>query len=533
MILFNIKNFFDMTCCDCISIVLDYIETPHDILKLIYYNKYFIYSINKRNNAINTTEDEVQLLLYQKFYEKVIHNLSVFVKKFDMEFSCVSELLDESTILSGGSLLRSIYGEIETNTNIPTDFYKESINTYKEKNSRKLKNITEACAKQREINVCTDLDIFKVIDTDIFSSNDVCKKKNITTNNPRVQCEIDYYKNNSGAIIFYLICYDMYNHTDLDDGTIITCSCEHCELVELIDNQEFDVYVVVAKENSYRQYKITDRTFLCHLNITKKIMLDIIENNEHVAEVDVDIPISITNCDIACSHQGYGVAGYLYKNKEKLMNGCANLQETCRVKILEKKYYYSQYIAYESLQSSNKNEYFGSVSVLGRWVDSVYDPMNGHHGKIIVLDADKHIHIDRSRSCLCDTYTRVYNHENKKKIVPLVYTLYNGLVLNLIYVNSKIFSETREFIENDFDINICRQSFNGKKICLYSIGDLVRRQFEYNPDWIENICVDNDLYRYVCFRKRIEKYKIYGFTFRNELDIMEKMKSKKSAGKYL
>ena len=119
-----------------------------------------------------------------------------------------------------------------------------------------------------------------------------------------------------------------------------------------------------------------------------------------------------------------------------------------------------------------------------------------------------------------------HSDTEEAKIVPL--TRYLGdLILNLIYINKNIYDNPIDFIANDFDIDICKQSFNGKRIKLHSINNLIHKKFEYNLNHILNnkfLCKNNCETKYICFRKRLEKYKANGFVCKDEKNIINTVK---------
>jgi len=167
---------------------MDYIDVPHDILKLIYYNKYYLYYSIKNNDNISdrhTTIDSVQLLLYKKFYEKIMLNLSTYAQKYNVEWNGIIKLLNDTTIISGGALLQSIYGNIQETTCVPIKFYHdEYLNIYDHLGNigklEKLSHFVEPTTMA--VNTYTDIDIFTITDKKIFGISGVAKYDRIGCN---------------------------------------------------------------------------------------------------------------------------------------------------------------------------------------------------------------------------------------------------------------------------------------------------------------------------------------------------------------
>lgn len=242
----DIIKIFERVCDDCIGIILDYIDTPHDILKLIYYNKCHLYleshdHLSKFNSNTNSSKniketcDSVQLLLYEKFYNKVIKNMEGYTHKSNIQWNDVSKLLNETTILSGGSLLQSIYGEVKDTTDIPLEFYyKEYLDIYPKICLQSFEYFINKYTTKKTTTVCTDIDIFTTTPIDIFSSNGIIEYR--VGKNLDVHYELYRTIQNLNIII---IGVDIdYNEKYVGDSS----------LVQIIENEYCDVYVEIIKK---------------------------------------------------------------------------------------------------------------------------------------------------------------------------------------------------------------------------------------------------------------------------------------------
>ena len=86
-----------------------------------------------------------------------------------------------------------------------------------------------------------------------------------------------------------------------------------------------------------------------------------------------------------------------------------------------------------------------------------------------------------------------------------------------MHVNSNIFKSVKENIDN-FDIDICKQIFNGNKLVLTSLNGLINKKFTYVPKNIKNAL------GYVTSMKRINKYIARGFNLIDADNVIRELK---------
>lgn len=558
----NIRDIFEFVCYDCIDIILDYIDTPYDILKIIYYNKYHLYDLSRNDNHINKTTDHVQLLLYKKFYDKAIKNLGNFCGKSGVEWSDIAELLDSATILAGGSVLQSFYGSIDESTEIPLDFYyDEYLDIYPKIHCNSLKYFIERYAAKKTATVCTDMDIFKLSDIDIFSSNGIVEYSAVNYTDLGV-CDLYRTVHDNYIMVIHIDfgygCHnsdDNFNLSDLDNKITKIIGNEKCDVyIEVVDkthslfsmkrvlpidiDEEEDVlYKFALRDLDYDGeelndtttfYKIIDKKDVYDRFLTRKNIRESIRNHKKgIVEVS-EIPKIIENCRLSCIKSGFSIEGLILKNGDKLMG---KIQKNDSF-VEKKKHKPEKYGSVEKRESgkyrfvSNTNLAYDSLEAYHankQWRESMYDPLK-YSENINIDSCDKNY----DDSCWENddqlVYHIMFNTDTEKKIVPIAHPIGDGLMLNLIYINPSIFTETKKYIEN-FDINICKQSFNGKKLTLHSVSDLIHRRFKYNINRITDIDTKDNIYKYICFRKRVEKYKARGFTFLNEIEVINKVKN--------
>ena len=106
-------------------------------------------------------------------------------------------------------------------------------------------------------------------------------------------------------------------------------------------------------------------------------------------------------------------------------------------------------------------------------------------------------------------YTDIISFQNEignkeNSIVSVKYENDNKKMFNIVYVNSNMFKSLKENVDR-FDIDICKQIFNGNKFHLRSISGLINKKFTCSPTNIQNIK------GYVTSMKRINKYIARGF----------------------
>lgn len=534
MNILNLKILFEYVCYDCIDIILDYIDIPHDILKIIYYNKIHLYRLDNNDNKINETIDPIQLLLYKKFYEKVIKNLADFVGSFDVEWGNVSKLLDKSTILAGGSVLQSIYGNISESTEIPLDFYyKEYLDMYRDIDYYGLGYFIEKYKTKKTTTVCTDIDIFKVTNIDIFNTNEIVEYDAVQCADLGI-CEL--YRTQCDNYMFII----HIHHDNSDDSAIFHDKNRKTRYIDeyikkmnnkiagIIDSEKCDMYVRVQNldeddqswtknennrnnaisgkrindnmHSTTKNYIILNKKLVSGENLTKKNILNLIQNKKDSIKIVDTLPEIITCYRSFINDGGNAIEEYLLENNDTLMKNIHE-NESFGIGHKLKKYEFrlKSHLAYDNFEVRDG---------LKKWMEPMYDAFRIGNGS--------NVH----EEC----YNVMFNSSQKKKIIPIAHPVRNGLMLNLIYINSSMFAKTEDYIEN-FDINICRQCFDGKKIILHSVADLVHKRFKYNIDKITDIENDDNVEKYICFKKRVEKYKARGFIFLDEIGVTNKVKN--------
>lgn len=512
----NIRKLFSDVCYDCIDIIIDYIDIPHDILKLIYYNKYYLYYDND-NQSINKTEDPIQLLLYKKFYEKVIQNMNNYTSNHGAKWNDIVGLLDDKTVITGGSILQSIYGDVHKTTEISSDFYfKEYLNIHQniENKMRMLahllknhKNGKDKKNGEDKVITHTDIDIFTITDEKIFNNNNIiesCTGKGLSFGRDDInsKMEVYYMENDNHAIVL-----DIYIPTipktklfrDTRDLSKLPnnihwnycCQPENKRLLNLIQKKNNDIYISFHYGNKLCDtYKIFELNQILDMPSMSENLLYYLTNNNHMVQKVNDLPAVINKFIIMTSHNNEYIMEYLFNNNDNLLkkihNQCPNLFD--RYEPIHP--FISSKIDNSELRSSMYN---------------IYGEHNFVNQNII-------------------NYEVITSTTGEKKIIPLVHCI-NDLLLNLVYINSNIHVNPVDFIENNFDIDICKLSFNGKKIKLYSIGNLVHKRFKYNIDHIMNSKITCNSEKYIHFKKRVEKYKSRGFVFLNEYNTVNRVKN--------
>lgn len=526
----DITKVFTYVCNDCIGIIMDYIDSPHDILKLIYYNKYYLYNTNE--NRINKTSDSVQLLLYEKFYEKVMINMEEYVNRSDANWTHILKLLNETTILSGGYVLQSIYGKINETTEIPLDFYyKEYMEIYPDISLCSLKSFIKKYRTKKTTIVCTDLDIFKVTPIDIFSSNGIIEFH--VNSHADIYYELYHTRHNTYIILIningtqcesknddYYETYDdlkneeHFNEYKYSDKFIHVIKNEKCDIyiekninvhkkVSILDCtfEHYDNILSDEQRKYYKikYYKILDNSILHNRPITNNNIMNIIRSTPESIQEIFSIPTITENCKIAHSDGCYSIKEYLVSSGDSLLKEIENIHSNTKNRV------------YCGPCSSDKTSY-DSLEDKYRSYNN-FDSYS-HYKNVLPISDDGHDY----------AYRIMFNSEMEKKIIPVTHSIGNKLLLNLIYINPHFFTNSKNFIDQDFDINICKQSFDGKKIKLHSIGDLVHKRFRYDIYHIINNNNNNNTNKYICFRKRIEKYKMRGFTCLDEKQVIGQVK---------
>lgn len=502
----NIRNIFSEVCDDCISIILDYIDTPHDILKLIYYNKHYLYCTSNNNNVKNKTTDSVQLLLFKKFYEKVMQNMSNYTQKHDVKWKDIAELLNDTTVISGGSLLQSIYGDVGQVTNIDISFYySEYLNIYGSmSDTEKLYKLSGYISPSiTETITITDIDIFTVTDKKIFGVDNIIEYNKVMHHQyHKNEVEILYMMNGNAIIIFNI--YAEQKYAGVDTGTEIlsnlqtdptSWSCE--KILNVVYNKKTYVYATVHTTNKKRFFRIPNDESFSNIDLQSDSILEYLSESNNCEKFEtVENPAE--NLHIITSNKNEDIQKYLLKNGDFLLTSINNKFDAHKN--------YAKYTSYDSLEKKYNN----------MRLNSLYDPYRQME-KDIMIDAKD----EEYRNSV--TFS---SENNEKKMVPLTYNV-NDLLLNLIYLDFGKYENPHDFIEHDFDMDICRQSFNGKKITLYAMKNLINKKFQYNIDHIINnkmVCKDRKDRKYVCFRKRLQKYKARGFECINEKCTIDKVK---------
>lgn len=501
----NIRKIFSEVCDDCISIILDYIDTPHDILKLIYYNKYHLYCVSDNNNLINTTTDSVQLLLYRKFYKKVMLNMSLYAQKYEVQWKDIKKLLSDTTIISGGSLLQSIYGDISPITNIDICFYYiEYLNIYGfMENTQKLLKLSEYISSSTlETTTITDIDIFTITNKKIFGAHNILKYDIDKDQYSDNKVEIFHMCNGRTTIIFNIhtkLEKNIAKFNKLSDLKTESTSMSSYKILNTVYNRDTDIYVKINIENETRFFYIPkDESFL-NIYLDSQNILRYLSESDNCDKFRIadNIMENFENLHIVTSNRNMNIQKYLLKKEEPLLTSINNKFGVHKS--------HANYTSYDSLEKK-----------YDICLNSLYDPYR-QIGKDVMIDIENEEYYNSI------TFS---SENNEKKLVPLTYNA-NDLLLNLVYLNSDRYGSPHDFINHDFDINICKQSFNGEKITLHAMKNLVHKKFEYNIGHIINnemVCKDRKDKKYVCFRKRLQKYKARGFECVNELYAINKVK---------
>lgn len=527
----NIRRILDDVCDDCIDVIMDYIESPHDILKLIYYNKYYLYcNKNTGENNINSTKNTTQLLLYEKFYIKVMDSMQKFASNSGVNWNDIVKLLNDDAIIAGGSLLQSMYGDIRQTTDIPIHFYHDEFFDIFGKN--KLEEYTHFAKKYKKKNcvtVMTDIDIFTMTNEKIFGKNSIVQYEKY---GKYIENELEIFSYNDGSILLKFtlkldydkntefVLDDIENYRprrsdgwridnqhitirDTDDINITYSIRDACKLLENVN-----IYVSIENATATTKYKIcimeipdvnnfvdnyeiSSTGILKYIATNKNDMIKIKKNRMYESAI-----LGNDNCDIK---------DYLLESGDNLLNKMDAIFEKDRKKSI----YDGLYTSYDSKQCISKTMTIGSH----------YDPYKKNKKDDVAMEIS-HINPYHHSMALFDSKCE------EAKLVPLTRHI-GGLILNLIYLNQNIYSKPRDFIADDFDIDICRQSFDGNKIKLHAIKNLIHKKFEYNMHHIKNnelLCRNNREIKYVCFRKRLEKYKARGFICVDENIVIDKVK---------
>lgn len=527
MEMFYIRKIFNEICYDCMDIILNYVD-PIDILRLIYYNKHYLYLNKECSEERNITTDSMQLFLYEKFYTKVLKNLEIYVNDRNADWKKIDELLNDNTVISGGSLLQAIYGSIENETIIPMNFYHEK----QFQHNHGINGYSEDLKKEKNtIAVLSDIDIYTTTKEKLFDS------RGIKTYIESGEISIAETEDGNVHVIFEVrVGYDLT--VNIEDQVMDKIDVEKMEDYDYKENQlykdfienreqEIEAYINIHLMCESKLYKITEFEKFSKENLTKRNMFVNAYNNSHnivhlgstktfIAE---QMKNAIADYDDIFSILFYGDNTFL----KELKNSKDNM---CKQENIFGDYYYlmsrildpaigAGKIAYDSLELKEHVNINGEKERY--WEESIYDPFTKYEEYL--LEAEEETWDGpflRTR--------RLHSHRSKK-IVPIVIMYEKELLLNVIYVDGTKYISPKNFIEADFDINICRQTYNGKKICLYDINDLIKKVCKYNLNHIMNHMEDDNLIdRYVCFRKRLEKYKTRGFKIENEKELINNVR---------
>ena len=527
----NIRRVLDIIRDDCIGIILDYIESPHDVLKLIYYNKHHLYcNKNIDGNNINSTKNTTQLLLYEKFYKKVMDNMQKFASDSEANWNDIVKLLNDDTIIAGGSLLQSMYGNIGQTTDIPIHFYHDEFFDIFGKN--KLEEYTHFVKKYKKENcvtVVTDIDIFTMTNEKIFGKNNIVQYEKYGR---YIENELEIFSYNDGSVLLKFtlkldydkntefVLDDIENYRprrsdgwrinnqhitirDANDVNIIYSIKDACKLLENIN-----IYVAIENAAAIVKYKIcmmeiSDiKNFVDNYEISSIGILKYIANNKNDM---IKIQKNRMYESAILGNNNRDIKEYLSESEDNLLNKMDAIFEKDR----DKSVFDGLYTSYDSKQRISKTKAIGSH----------YDPYKKNKKDDMVMEIS-HINPYHHSMALFD-----YKCE-EAKLVPLTRHV-GSLVLNLIYLNQNIYPNPHDFVTDDFDIDICRQSFDGNRIKLHAIKNLIYKKFEYNINHIKNnelLCKNNRDVKYVCFRKRLEKYKARGFICVDENIVIGKIK---------
>jgi len=533
----NIKKMLDIrkvlneVCDDCIGNILEYID-PIDILKLIYYNKYRLYLNKKCNVERKVTTDSTQLLLYKKFYEGVTRNMEEYVIRHKKRWSKITKLLDNKTVISGGFLLRAIYGPIDTTTvDLPLDFYyEEEIYKYEKINKHRCSYRT---ADIKNITTLTDIDIYTMSNEKIFDTSKIKRIHESTYLDEAEKEDGTYIKIFNicigNTIMNGIIDIDRIKTLNKKEFEHIDGNCEGTMMVGI--GKDVQAYVYVWNYVKAQKFIIKNYNDLLNYcieqygqGLTQKMILYYVANNPHMVEkCDVDLPIAVRQLRNAISRDEDELLKILFHGGNPFLKKLHNSN--------------SIYEKYDSSTEESNNEY-DFEDYMRYPIDLIM--YNSLELAEQVCKYNQHVKTRTWRESLCDPYTKLYkylikknNGNNKelyygrsKKIIPIIEKYGDELLLNIIYVDEDQYKSPHQLIENEFDIDICRQTFDGSILKLYSVPDLIKKVCRYNTGYIENHMEDAkyNLKKYICFRKRLEKYKVLGFAVHDEQDTIRKVK---------
>ena len=528
----NIRKLIDIVCDDNINIILDYIDSPHDILKLIYYNKYHLYLANDNNNntGVKETTNSTQLLLYKRFFGKVMKNMEKFAKEHGAVWSQLIKALNRNSVISGGSLLGAIYGIVNNGMNISLDYYyDEFVDIYKNVcdgnmldkfvAGHLIKNYYDEDEGDGKINTGdyilktdVDIDIFTIAEKEYFDIY------NITQFVEWYGYQMIHMDNGKYIIILYI----QPKHSDVHGENIIKNIMNgvteeygydaiedwdeydwnndntNSGIPNIIKNSDdVDLYVNFGPYRSGKLiFKITIDDNFRKINITSKNVLHYMANNmDKIEKYNKSIP-EFDKCVKAI--EGGNVRNFECMLQQSNNTLLRNLRENGRLHEKTK---------YRTLYSG--------VNI----VDNYDDPKRYPYKKY-----NEFSRLDFGECT--EPYKFMFNKNGKKQIMPTIYRYGNNLKLNIIYINQDQHKCPNNFVHEDFDIDVCKQIFDGEKIFLHSIGNLVRKSFQYNINEIKNNLIDGREFskKYMHFRKRIEKYKNKGFKMLDEENIVNEVK---------
>lgn len=528
----DIRNIFDEVCDDCIGVILDFVD-PIDVLKLIYYNKHHLYLRKGSNKKRKITTDPIQLLLFEKFYSKVLGNLEIYTKERKAKWENISKLLDKNTVISGGSLLQAIYGPIENETTIPIDFYYSQQLRGREKNGY----TSYQKKKTRTVTTLSDIDIYTMTKERLFDTRGIQ-----TYVESRDICVAQTEKGDISAI------FDIYVGGGWDDEKVEEEILRNID-IEKMENYDYrwdKVYKKIIKDREHeieayikvrfgrgkdQLYKILNFELFDKNNLTIKNLLRCVVNSSHdikywgiaetfmtervrdvVADYDDSIKYILFYSDntllrrLQNSDDPYTWVDSNYIEDEK---------DERNERDNENSSFKTESIAYSSLELK---ECDGTCDKkVKQWEESIYDPFV--ESREYLLEREEETWEGPSMR------TMEFHSHRSKKIIPTIEVCGKELLLNVIYIDGNRYDSPKKFIEEDFDLNVCKQTYDGEKIRLYDVGDLLKKICRYNLNHTSSHMEgEYRIERYICFKKRLEKYKARGFEIHDEYELIKKVR---------
>ncbi|ARF08166.1 hypothetical protein Catovirus_1_216 [Catovirus CTV1] len=468
----NLKLFLDNMSADTIYHMTTFISAPYDIYKILYYNKHRLY-LSNNTKTINKTTDNLQLLLWSLFYEKMMYQ---FKKRID-DFELFQDMLSDNMVISGSKILECFYDDNYENTEYSIEFFFKEYPLLFQENGPMIMNVSNTISDY----IKNGITIENKSDTDIFIlSNDKTFRKP----------QMEYFNFMTNKFEF-VHCYLQPNKKII----LVICVEHKDEVIHLNLDKISHLYPHYEKNiDECYIYKSEHQLFKC------SIQYFISKDNENCIKLDIDSNKIYEMPENILQYHKY--ISYVYSDG---INDTYNLDHEydCLEKKLLEKYklistvnLHNQLEYYKRKDNSKKrfsDNRYGNICVTDyftkTWYESYYD--------IIV----------------CGNA----NSNNEHPIISTKFENDNNKIINLVHVNSNIFKSVKENIDN-FDIDICKQIFNGNKLVLTSLNGLINKKFTYVPKNIKNAL------GYVTSMKRINKYIARGFNLIDADNVIRELK---------